>query len=113
TMNPIVAQQTTFDNALVAPDDRVKIGKCNMRITPSKRPQKEPTYQVILDALALSPCFPAFLITAYIPKIYMQQFWFTISKIKDSYSYQFKLDKKRCKIDLEVFEIFSRSVLDF
>ncbi|GKF46505.1 hypothetical protein Tco_0136307 [Tanacetum coccineum] len=43
----------------------------------------------------------------------MQQFWFTISKIKDSSSYQFKLDKKRCRIDLEVFEIFSRSVLDF
>ncbi|GJR25091.1 hypothetical protein Tco_0973618 [Tanacetum coccineum] len=33
----------------------------------------------------------------------MQQCWFTISKIKDSSSYQFKLDKKRCIIDVEVF----------
>ncbi|GKC63179.1 hypothetical protein Tco_1095777 [Tanacetum coccineum] len=33
----------------------------------------------------------------------MQQFWFTISKIKDSSSYQFKHDKKKCRIDVEVF----------
>ncbi|GJY67267.1 hypothetical protein Tco_0469505 [Tanacetum coccineum] len=30
-------------------------------------------------------------------------FWFTISKIKDSSSYQFKLDKKKFKIGVEVF----------
>ncbi|GJR67471.1 hypothetical protein Tco_0013536 [Tanacetum coccineum] len=72
-----------------------------MRISPSKKPQNEPTYQVILDALALSPCYPAFLITTEVPKIYMQQFLFTISKIKDSSSYQFKLDKKKCRIDVE------------
>nr|GEU52071.1 hypothetical protein [Tanacetum cinerariifolium] len=102
TRNPIVAQQTALDNALVTPNDRVKIGKCNMRINPSKT-QKEPTYQVVLDALALSPCYLAFLITADVLKIFMQQFWFTISKIKDSYLYQFKLDKKKCRIDVEVF----------
>ncbi|GJZ11408.1 hypothetical protein Tco_0546167 [Tanacetum coccineum] len=103
-MNPIVAQQTALDNALVALDDRVKIGKCNMRIYPSKKPQNEPTYQVVLDALALSPCYPAFLISVDVSKIYMQQFWFIISKIKDSSSYQFKLDKKKCIIDVEVFQ---------
>ncbi|GKA31157.1 hypothetical protein Tco_0717462 [Tanacetum coccineum] len=102
-MNSIVAQQTTLDNALVAPDNRVKIRKCNMRISPSKKPQKEPTYQVVLDALTLSPCYPAFLITAEVLKIYMEQFWFTISKIKESSSYQFKLDKKKCRFDVEVF----------
>ncbi|GJU18769.1 hypothetical protein Tco_1146735 [Tanacetum coccineum] len=94
-MNPIVAQQTAIDNALVAPDDRVKIGKCNMRISTSKKPQKEPTYQVVLDALALSPCYPTFLITVDVPKIYMQEFRFTISKIKDSSLYEFNLNKKR------------------
>nr|GEU42817.1 hypothetical protein [Tanacetum cinerariifolium]GEU43964.1 hypothetical protein [Tanacetum cinerariifolium] len=101
-MNLIVAQQTAFDNALVAPDDRVKIGKCNMRINPSNT-QKEATYQVVWDAPALSSYFHAFLITADLFEIYMQQFWFTISKIKDSSLYQFKLDKKRCRIDVEVF----------
>ncbi|GJT94620.1 hypothetical protein Tco_1090138 [Tanacetum coccineum] len=102
-MNPVVSQQTAIDNALVAPDDRVNIRKCNMRINPSKKPQKEPTYQVVLDSLALSHCYHAFLIAAEVSKIYMQQFWFTISKIKDSSSYQFKLDKKKCRIDVEVF----------
>nr|GEU43672.1 retrotransposon protein, putative, unclassified [Tanacetum cinerariifolium] len=86
TMNPIVTQQTALDNALVAPDDRVKIRKCNMRINPSNT-QTKPTYQV-----AYSPCYHAVLITADVLEIYMQQFWSTITKIKDSSSYQFKLD---------------------
>ncbi|GKB35123.1 hypothetical protein Tco_0880065, partial [Tanacetum coccineum] len=73
-----------------------------MRIDPIKTP-KEPTYQVVLDALALSPFYPAFLITAEVLEIYMQQFWHTITKIKYSSSYQFKLDKKKCKVDVEVF----------
>ncbi|GKA68462.1 hypothetical protein Tco_0768379 [Tanacetum coccineum] len=33
----------------------------------------------------------------------MQQFWYTITKIKNSSSYKFKLDKKKCTIDVEVF----------
>ncbi|GJS55460.1 retrovirus-related pol polyprotein from transposon TNT 1-94 [Tanacetum coccineum] len=57
------AQQTALDNALVSPDNRVKIGKCNMRIIPTMT-KKEPTYQVVLDALALSPLYLAFLIIA-------------------------------------------------
>ncbi|GJS99181.1 hypothetical protein Tco_0820351 [Tanacetum coccineum] len=35
-----------------------------MRISTSKKPQKEPTYQVVLDAIALSPYYLTFLITA-------------------------------------------------
>ncbi|GKB73896.1 hypothetical protein Tco_0935308 [Tanacetum coccineum] len=73
-----------------------------MRIDPTKT-QKESTYQVVLDTLSLSPCYHAFLITADVPEIYMQQFWFTISKIKDTSSYHFKLDKKKCRIGVEVF----------
>ncbi|GKF02275.1 hypothetical protein Tco_0029198, partial [Tanacetum coccineum] len=41
----------------------------------------EATYQVTLDALKLSPCYPAFLITVEVPEIYMHQFWNTITKI--------------------------------
>ncbi|GKB04097.1 hypothetical protein Tco_0832240 [Tanacetum coccineum] len=92
-MNPFFAQQVALDDALVAPDNRAMIGKCNMRIEPTKT-HKEATYQVVLDTLKLSPCYKAFLVTADIPEIYMHQFWFTISKIKDSSSYQFKLDKR-------------------
>ncbi|GJZ38230.1 hypothetical protein Tco_0584421 [Tanacetum coccineum] len=76
-MNPIAAQQVALDNALVAP--------------------------VVSDALALSPLYLAFLITAKVLEIYMQQFWHTITKTKDSSLYQFKLDKKKCKVDVEVF----------
>ncbi|GJW02488.1 hypothetical protein Tco_1561344 [Tanacetum coccineum] len=99
-MNP-TAQQITLDNALVAPENQVKIGICNMRSDSTKTP-KESTYQVVLDALALTTCYPAFLITAEVPEIYMHQFWHTITKIKNSSSYKFKLDKKKCIIDVEV-----------
>ncbi|GJS82860.1 hypothetical protein Tco_0749401 [Tanacetum coccineum] len=64
------AQQIKLDNALVAPKNRHVIGKCNMRINPGKKP-KEPTYQVVLDALALTTCYHAFLITA---KVHGQEF---------------------------------------
>ncbi|GJY87929.1 hypothetical protein Tco_0502557 [Tanacetum coccineum] len=47
------AQQIELDNALVALENRRVIGKCNMRINPGMKP-KEPTYQVALDALALT-----------------------------------------------------------
>ncbi|GKD42498.1 hypothetical protein Tco_1267143 [Tanacetum coccineum] len=73
-----------------------------MIVDPTKNP-KEPTYQVVLDSLALSPLYLAFLITAEVPEIYMHQFWHTITKIKNSSSYKFKLDKKKCTIDVEVF----------
>ncbi|GKC81418.1 retrovirus-related pol polyprotein from transposon TNT 1-94, partial [Tanacetum coccineum] len=65
--------------------------------------QRETTYQVTLDALKLSLCYPAFLITADVPDVYMHQFWNTIKKIKDTYAYRFKLDKQKFRIDTEVF----------
>ncbi|GKD75766.1 hypothetical protein Tco_1334048 [Tanacetum coccineum] len=55
-----------MDNALVAQKNQHAIEKCNMRINLGMKP-KEPTYQVVLDALALTTCYPAFLITAEVP----------------------------------------------
>ncbi|GKE20006.1 hypothetical protein Tco_1431518 [Tanacetum coccineum] len=66
-MNPVATQQVALDNSLVAPEKRLKIEKCNARIAFSK-PQKEETYQVTLDALKLSRCYPAFLVTAEVPE---------------------------------------------
>ncbi|GJU26923.1 hypothetical protein Tco_1165544 [Tanacetum coccineum] len=43
------------------------------------------------------------MITAEVPQIYMHQFWNTITKIKDTDAYSFKLDKKKCRVDTEVF----------
>ncbi|GJY38269.1 hypothetical protein Tco_0424633 [Tanacetum coccineum] len=65
--------------------------------------QREATYQVTLDALKLSPCYLAFLITVGVPEIYMHQFWNTVTKVKDSSSYQFKLDNKKFRVNAEVF----------
>ncbi|GJT71657.1 hypothetical protein Tco_1030943 [Tanacetum coccineum] len=69
-MNPIASQQATLDNSLVAPEKRLKIERCNARIACIK-PQKEGSYQVTLEALKLSPCYPAFQITVEVPEIYM------------------------------------------
>ncbi|GJU78867.1 hypothetical protein Tco_1275937 [Tanacetum coccineum] len=66
------AQQIELDNALVALKNRRVIGKCNMRINLVMK-LKEPTYQVVLDALTLTTYYPAFLITAEAPVIYTHQ----------------------------------------
>ncbi|GJR95433.1 hypothetical protein Tco_0267607 [Tanacetum coccineum] len=101
-MNPIASQQAALDNSLVTPEKRLKIKRCNARIAFTKL-QKEETYQVTLDALKLSLCYPAFQITAEVPEIYMHQFWNTIKKIEKTDAYDFKLDKKKCQVDIEVF----------
>ncbi|GJZ38356.1 hypothetical protein Tco_0584547 [Tanacetum coccineum] len=62
---------------------------------------KEPTYQVALDALAITTCYPAFLITVEVPVIYMHQFWATVDKHKASY--RFKIDNKKFPVNVEVF----------
>ncbi|GKA32819.1 hypothetical protein Tco_0719186 [Tanacetum coccineum] len=46
-----------------------------MRIEPTV-PQKEETFQVALNIIKASPCFKAFTITAHVPEIYMQKFYF-------------------------------------
>ncbi|GJU33485.1 hypothetical protein Tco_1181839 [Tanacetum coccineum] len=97
-MNPVVAKQVALDNSLVPSKKRLKIETCNAIIEFSK-PQREETYQVTLDALKLSPCYPAFLITAEVPKVNMHQFWNTIHKIKDTDAYRFKLAKKKFHAD--------------
>ncbi|GKC49179.1 hypothetical protein Tco_1071924 [Tanacetum coccineum] len=83
-MTTTTAQQVALDNDLVPLEKRVEIDKCNIRIHPAKT-QKEPTYQVVLDALALTTYYHAFLITADVLEIYMHQFWFTIKKRDSSY----------------------------
>ncbi|GKD76959.1 hypothetical protein Tco_1339580, partial [Tanacetum coccineum] len=61
------AHQIAKENALVAPKNRREIGKCNLRIDPNMKRPKETTYQVVLDALALSTCYQACLITVEVP----------------------------------------------
>ncbi|GJY36205.1 hypothetical protein Tco_0421583 [Tanacetum coccineum] len=63
----ITAQQTKLDLELVPKENRLDIGKCNGRIPRGLKP-KEETFQVVLDALVLTQCYPAFLITADVPE---------------------------------------------
>ncbi|GKA29552.1 hypothetical protein Tco_0715797 [Tanacetum coccineum] len=67
-MSSITAQQTKLDLELVPKENRLDIGKCNGRI-PQVLTPREPIFQVILDAIALTPCYPAFLITADVHEI--------------------------------------------
>ncbi|GJV57730.1 hypothetical protein Tco_1458735 [Tanacetum coccineum] len=66
--------QIALDDALVAPADRLKIGKCNLRLS-SDVTSKEATLQVVYDVLKLTPFYKAFRVTADAPEIYMQEFW--------------------------------------
>ncbi|GJS81620.1 hypothetical protein Tco_0748161 [Tanacetum coccineum] len=80
-----------MDDALVAPEHRLKIGTSNLRLS-SNLKSKEPTLQVVLDALKLTPFYNAFEISADVPKIYMQEFWVTVTRHHSSL--HFKLDGK-------------------
>ncbi|GKA43906.1 hypothetical protein Tco_0736630 [Tanacetum coccineum] len=73
-----------------------------MRINPTMT-QKEETYQVVLDIIKNTTFYKAFLASADVPEIYMQQFWHTVTKIKESTFYKFKLANKKCLVDVEVF----------
>ncbi|GKD27364.1 hypothetical protein Tco_1233578, partial [Tanacetum coccineum] len=69
-MSSITTQQTKLDMELVPKEKRLDIGKYNGRRNPIKI-QREPTFQVVLDALAFTPCYSAFLITANVLEVYM------------------------------------------
>ncbi|GKF71837.1 hypothetical protein Tco_0207951, partial [Tanacetum coccineum] len=71
-MSSITAQQTKLDLDLVPKENRIDIRKCNGRIPRGLTP-REPTFQVVLDAIALTPCYPAFLITVDVPEVNMHQ----------------------------------------
>ncbi|GKA40626.1 retrovirus-related pol polyprotein from transposon TNT 1-94 [Tanacetum coccineum] len=68
-----------LDDALVAPENRLKIGKSNLRLS-SNLKSKEPTLQVVLDALKLTPFYNAFEISVDVPEIYMQEFCVTVTR---------------------------------
>ncbi|GKA67618.1 hypothetical protein Tco_0767535, partial [Tanacetum coccineum] len=57
-----------LDLELVPKENKLDIGKCNGRIPRGLKP-KEETFQVVLDALAITPCYPAFIITGDVPEI--------------------------------------------
>ncbi|GJT63124.1 hypothetical protein Tco_1006657 [Tanacetum coccineum] len=99
-MNTIKAQQKKLDDALVAPEDRLKIRKCNQRLSFILKSNK-PTIQVALDALKLTPFNKEFEVSADVPEIYMQEFWVTITK--HHFSLRFKMNGKSHTVNVDSF----------
>ncbi|GJW93704.1 hypothetical protein Tco_0173376 [Tanacetum coccineum] len=93
-------KQQALDDALVPREQRLTIGSCNYRLSTTFKP-KEPTFQVALDVLTLTPFYPAFLITAGVPAVYMQEFWATVTYQK--HHIKFKMNKKSYSIEMETF----------
>ncbi|GJX40579.1 retrovirus-related pol polyprotein from transposon TNT 1-94 [Tanacetum coccineum] len=106
-MNPQETQVVARDEKWVPSVERVKISSTNI-ILETTVPQKEETFQVVIDIIKNSTCFKAFTISADVSEIFMQQFWYTIKKVQDTDSYEFLLANKKCTINAEVF----RTILD-
>ncbi|GKC18661.1 hypothetical protein Tco_1020811 [Tanacetum coccineum] len=81
-------QQQALDDALVLRKQRLQIGSYNYILSTTFKP-KEPIFQVALDVLSLTPFYPAFLITASVPAIYMHEFWTSASYHKHSIRFKF------------------------
>ncbi|GJT54008.1 hypothetical protein Tco_0989062 [Tanacetum coccineum] len=92
--------QITLDDALVAPVNRLKIGKRNFRLG-SDLKSKEATLQVVYDVLKLTPFYKVFQITTDVPEIYMQEFWATTTV--HHHSIHFKMNNKKHIVNLEYF----------
>ncbi|GKC05666.1 hypothetical protein Tco_0997276 [Tanacetum coccineum] len=94
------AYQIALDDALVAPANRLKIGKSNLRLSLDLK-SNEPTLQVVYDVLKLTPFYKAFQITVDVPEIYMQEFWATATV--HHHSIRFKMNNKKHIVNLEYF----------
>nr|GFB78355.1 hypothetical protein [Tanacetum cinerariifolium] len=79
---------------------RLRIGRSNFRL-PSDIQSKESTLQVVYAVLRRSPFFKAFLVTADVHEIYMQEFWATTPV--HQHSIRFKMDTRKNIVDLESF----------
>ncbi|GJS19752.1 hypothetical protein Tco_0448384 [Tanacetum coccineum] len=99
-MDTTRAQQKALDDDLVAPANRLQTGKCNLRLNSTLK-SKEPTLQVVLDALKLTSFYKAFEITADVPEIYMQEFWVTASRHHSSL--RFKMNGKSHTVNVDNF----------
>nr|GEY37971.1 hypothetical protein [Tanacetum cinerariifolium] len=92
--------QVALDEALVSNESRLRIGKSNFHLR-SDITSKESTLQLVYDVLRLTPFYKAFLVTAHVPEIYMQEFWATVTV--HHHSICFKMNNKKRIVNLEYF----------
>ncbi|GJT41185.1 hypothetical protein Tco_0941050 [Tanacetum coccineum] len=104
-MNSQETQQVAArDEKWVPFTERVKISSTNVRLE-TIVPQKEETFQVVIDLVKNSSCFKAFTISTNVPEIFMQRFWYSIKKVHGTDSYEFLLANKKCVVNADVFRI--------
>nr|GEU49828.1 hypothetical protein [Tanacetum cinerariifolium] len=91
TMDMTIDQQVALDEAIVPHASRLRIRKSNFLLK-SDISSKESTLQLSYDLLRLTPFYKAFLVTADVLEIYMQEF-----------SIRFKMGNKKHIVNLEYF----------
>nr|GFA91489.1 hypothetical protein [Tanacetum cinerariifolium] len=99
-MDTTIDQQVEMDEAVVPHAHRIRIGRRNFRLL-SNISSKESTLQLVYDVMRLNPFFKAFLVTADVPEVYMQEFWATATV--HHHSIWFKMDNKKHIVNLESF----------
>nr|GEX03873.1 hypothetical protein [Tanacetum cinerariifolium] len=99
-METTIKQQVVMDEALVPSTQRLRIERRNLRF-PSDIQSKESTLQLVYDVLRRCPFFKAFLVTADMLEIYMQDFWATAYVHQQSI--RFKINNKKLILSLESF----------
>nr|GEW34321.1 pyrophosphatase [Tanacetum cinerariifolium] len=98
TINTTIDQQEAMDEALVPHAKRLRIGRSNFRLL-SDIKSKESTIQLVYDVLRMCPFFKAFLVTADVHEIYMQEIWVTATV--HHHAIRFKMDNKKHIVNLE------------
>nr|GEV27327.1 DNA helicase [Tanacetum cinerariifolium] len=91
-MDTTIDQQVAIEEALVPHARRLRIGRSNFCLL-SDIYSKESTLQLVYDVLRLTRFFKAFLVTADVLEIYMQEFWATATV--HHHSIRFKMDNKK------------------
>nr|GEU32843.1 copia protein [Tanacetum cinerariifolium] len=100
TIDTTIDQQVAMDEALVPHAKRLRIRRSNFCLL-SDIKSKESTLQLVYDVLRLCPFFKAFLVTADVLEIYMQEFW--AATTVHHHAIRFKIDNKKHIVNLESF----------
>nr|GEV98834.1 hypothetical protein [Tanacetum cinerariifolium] len=99
-MDMTIDQQVALDKALVPYASRLRIGKSNFRLK-SDISSKESTLQLVYYVMRLTPFYMAFLVTADVPGIYMQELWVIV--MVHHHFIRFKMENKKHIVNLENF----------
>ncbi|GJX13583.1 hypothetical protein Tco_0205341 [Tanacetum coccineum] len=84
---------TRSDDQLVPVKARLPYGKSNLLLDLQKL-QKNPIFRISVDILQNTNFFRAFIASANVPSIYIQQFWNTLTQEAKSGVYSFQLDEQ-------------------